>query len=267
MSSDVLLRTEGLRKVFKSGAGLALGKAKEVVAVSGADIDVVKGETLAIVGESGSGKSTVARLMLRLIDPTAGRVEFRGQDLTGLKEKRMRGLRRHLQMVFQDPYASLHPRRTCFGLISEGWRIHPDVVAKADFRTRAEGLMAQVGLPLDYMDMYPSRLSGGERQRVAIARALALEPELLVLDEPVSALDVSIQAQVVKLVMSLQERLNLTFVFISHDLSLVRLVSDRVVVMRRGDIVEQGPTAEVYADPQNDHTKHLLSAAPERKQP
>ncbi|MDR0847980.1 MAG: ATP-binding cassette domain-containing protein [Propionibacteriaceae bacterium] len=260
-ADSVILETRGLRKVFRGGSGFSL-KRHDVVAVADANLTVEKGKTLAVVGESGSGKSTLARLILRLIEPSAGEVLFRGTDLKSLSGKELRAQRRHLQMVFQDPYASLHPRRSVAGIISEGWRIHSGLVEPKDYQRRVDELLEQVGLPLAYADVFPSRLSGGERQRVAIARALALRPEVLILDEPVSALDVSIQAQVIKLIKSLQEELGLTFVFISHDLALVRLVSDDVLVMKRGEIIEQGVTSEVYDHPRAEYTKTLLASAP-----
>jgi oligopeptide/dipeptide ABC transporter ATP-binding protein len=231
-------------------------------AVDGVSFELEKGKTLGIVGESGSGKSTLARTLLRLVEPTSGEIRFRGRDVTKMKAAEMRGLRRHIQMIFQDPYASLHPRRRVSRIISEPWRVHRGVVARAAQEERIDELLALVGLPGHYRDLFPGRLSGGERQRVAIARALALEPDLLVLDEPVSALDVSVQAQVVSLLMRLQQDLGLTYVFISHDLALVRLVADNVGVMYGGRLVEYGRTADIYARPAHPYTQLLLDSSP-----
>jgi len=254
-----LLEVEGLRQEF---VVTKRWRRERVVAVDDVSFSVAPGESLAIVGESGSGKSTLARAILRLIEPTAGTVRHRGRDLLALSHGEMRAARRHLQMVFQDPYASLHPRQTVAEIIAEPWKVHPGVLAPAAWRDRTDELLQQVGLPTGYAALYPGRLSGGERQRVAIARALALQPDLLVLDEPVSALDVSIQAQVIRVIMSLQEELGLAYVFISHDLSLVRLVADRVAVMSKGRFVEMGDVEEVYRAPQHPYTRSLLSSDP-----
>ena len=220
------------------------------------------GECMAVVGESGSGKSTLARTLLRLVPADRGEVLYRGKDILKLSGSEMRVQRRHLQMVFQDPYASLHPRQSVARLISEPWNIHRDVIARADRPARIAELLAQVNLPADFAELYPNQLSGGQRQRVAIARALALEPEILILDEPVSALDVSVQAQVIQVLMTLQERLGLAYIFISHDLALVRLVADHVAVMYRGEFVEYGPTERIFTDPQHDYTRTLLASSP-----
>jgi oligopeptide/dipeptide ABC transporter ATP-binding protein len=255
---EPLLRVVGLEKSF---AGRGRGRAA-LRAVDGVSFEVRAGECLAIVGESGSGKSTLARTLLRLVEPSGGSVFYRGKDLLKLSKRAMRAQRRQLQMIFQDPYASLHPRQTVTEIISEPWNVHPDIVARADRTARVRELLEQVGLPVGYAGLYPSRLSGGERQRVAIARALALQPELLVLDEPVSALDVSIQAQVINVLMKLHRSFGLAYVFISHDLALVRLVSDRVAVMYMGRFVEVAPAAELYADPRHPYTQALLNSSP-----
>ncbi|MDX3230307.1 ATP-binding cassette domain-containing protein [Streptomyces sp. ME19-01-6] len=199
---------------------------------------------------------------MRLVEPTGGSVHYKGRDLLALSGREMREERRNIQMVFQDPYASLHPRRTVGDVVREAWRVHKHVVPKAQQEGRVAELLHQVGLPAAYASLYPSRLSGGERQRVAIARALALRPELLVLDEPVSALDVSIQAQVVHVLMKLHAELGLAYIFISHDLNLVRLVADRVAVMYMGRVVETGTTEELYGNPAHPYTGALLSASP-----
>jgi len=237
---------------------------KVLRAVDGVTFDVRAGECLAVVGESGSGKSTLARALMRLVEPTGGSVLYKGRDLLALSGREMREERRNIQMVFQDPYASLHPRRTVGDVVREAWRVHKHVVPKAQQEGRVAELLHQVGLPAAYASLYPSRLSGGERQRVAIARALALRPELPVLDEPASALDVSIQAQVVHVLMRLHAELGLAYIFISHDLNLVRLVADRVAVMYMGRVVETGTTEELYGNPAHPYTRALLSASPGR---
>jgi ABC-type glutathione transport system ATPase component len=225
-------------------------------------LTLAAGECLAIVGESGSGKSTLARTLLRLVEPDGGAVLYRGVDLVSLSHSEMRRQRRHLQMIFQDPYTSLHPRRTVAALIQEPWEIHPDIVDRAARPARIADLLAQVNLPQDFGTLHPNQLSGGQRQRVAIARALALQPEILILDEPVSALDVSVQAQVIKVLMTLQQRLGLAYLFISHDLALVRLVADRVAVMHAGRIVEEGSRDAIFGHPRHDYTRTLLASSP-----
>lgn len=233
-----------------------------VAALDDINFEIAEGEILAVVGESGSGKSTLARTILRLLDASSGAVIYRGKNLLALPKREMRAMRQHLQMIFQDPYASLHPRRTVAELISEPWRVHKAVLARREWPGRVRELLGQVGLPESYAGYYPARLSGGERQRVAIARALALRPDLLILDEPVSALDVSIQAQVIKLLMRLQQEFGFTCIFISHDLALVRLIADKVVVMYRGKIVEQGETRAIFDAPAHDYTRLLLASSP-----
>ena len=251
-----------VRDLFKSFGPRKRGKPGPVVAVGGISFSLNAGECLAIVGESGSGKSTLARTLLRLVQPDGGSVLYEGLDLVQLSGNQMRQQRRHLAMVFQDPYASLHPRKTVTELISEPWEIHPEVVSKADRPGRIIELLKQVNLPQHFAEYYPNQMSGGQRQRVAIARALALQPRILILDEPVSALDVSVQAQVINVLMSLQERLGLAYIFISHDLALVRLVASRVAVMNKGVFVEAGATDEIFNNPQHDYTKTLLASSP-----
>jgi peptide/nickel transport system ATP-binding protein len=252
---QTLFRAKDITKHFQTGR-------HTVHAVDGVSLHLDAGETLAIVGESGSGKSTLVRTLLRLVEPTSGSVYFHGTDVTAMKGRDLRAMRRHVQMIFQDPYASLHPRRSVADLISDPWRVHRDVVPRSGRRARVLELLTMVGLPEAYAELYPARLSGGERQRVAIARALALSPEVLILDEPVSALDVSIQAQVILLLMQLQQELGLAYVFISHDLALVRLLADRVAVMYQGTFVEEGVTAELFDAPRHDYTKLLLASSP-----
>jgi ABC-type glutathione transport system ATPase component len=232
-----------------------------IVAVRDVSFRIEPGECMAVVGESGSGKSTLARALLRLVPADRGEVLYRGRDILKLSSGEMREQRRHLQMVFQDPYASLHPRQNVRRLISEPWNIHPQVIARAERPARIAKLLAQVNLPGDFAELYPNQLSGGQRQRVAIARALALQPEILILDEPVSALDVSVQAQVIKVLMALRERLRLAYIFISHDLALVRLVADRVAVMYRGEFVEYGSTEQIFSNPQHAYTHTLLASS------
>jgi ABC-type glutathione transport system ATPase component len=242
-------------------------RSARIEAVSDVSFSLGAGECLAIVGESGSGKSTLARCVLRLVEPDAGSVRFRGTELIGLPRAALRAQRRHMQLVFQDPYASLHPRQTVAQIVAAPWAVHPDVVPRAERAERVRQLLSDVGLPSSYARLAPGQLSGGQRQRVALARALALAPQVLILDEPVSALDVSIQAQVIRLIMGLQERLGLAYVFISHDLGLVRLIADRVMVMRGGRVVEAGPTDQVYAHPAHAYTRALLAASPRLDSP
>jgi peptide/nickel transport system ATP-binding protein/oligopeptide transport system ATP-binding protein len=262
-SNVPLLEVENLHKDFA-----ARGWRRQVRhAVDGVSFSVESGGCLAIVGESGSGKSTLARSLLRLVEPTSGTIRFKGRDLTRLPKAEMRRQRRHLQMIFQDPYASLHPLQTVQELISEPWKVHRDIVPRKQRSQRIGELLRQVGLPEAYASLYPSRLSGGERQRVAIARALAVQPELLVLDEPVSALDVSIQAQVINVLMNLHRNLRLAYVFISHDLALVRLVADRVAVMYMGRFVETGTVEDLFTNPTHPYTQALLSSSPSLTDP
>ena len=234
----------------------------QIQAVAGLTFDLHAGETLSLVGESGSGKSTVARTIIGLEEPNAGSVHFQGRDLFEVGRDEMRELRRNIQMIFQDPYSSLNPRRTVAELIAEAWEVHPGIVPRRKWRGEVQDLLARVGLNPDHMDRYPHQFSGGQRQRIGIARALAMRPKLIICDEAVSALDVSVQAQVLNLMQDLQRELGLTYLFIAHDLSVVRHISDRVAVMYLGQIVEIGRREEVFSQPTHPYTQALLSAIP-----
>jgi len=259
MTGPVLLRATDVVKHFPLRAA---GRRAEVRAVDGVSLDVYAGETVGVVGESGCGKSTLGRCLVRLADLTSGTVEFDGHDITRLSRRALRPLRRDVQFVFQDPYASLNPRRRAGDIVAEPLRIHRYGDATA-IRRRTGELFETVGLSPAHLDRYPSEFSGGQRQRIGIARALAMSPKLIVADEPVSALDVSIQAQVLNLFADLQERLGLTYVFIAHDLGVVRHVSDRIAVMYLGELVELADAEAVYAAPAHPYTQALLSAVPE----
>ena len=257
-----LLEVDGLTKHYPMRRGLVMSRTVGTVrAVDGIGFGLARGETLALVGESGCGKSTTARLVLRLIEPTAGTVRFEGRDITGFGGPALRRLRRRMQIVFQDPFASLNPRMTVGEIIEEPLLVHA-IGDHAARRARVAELLALVGLAPYHAGRYPHEFSGGQRQRIGIARALAVEPALIVLDEPVSALDVSIQAQVVNLLKDLQARLGLSYLFIAHDLAVVKHVADRVAVMYLGRIVETGPKERVFANPRHPYTRVLLSAIP-----
>jgi peptide/nickel transport system ATP-binding protein len=256
-----LLQVEGLHKQFHVGSRFAREGRRVLQAVDGVSLAVQAGETLGLVGESGCGKSTLARCLVRLLDPTSGTLRFEGRDITALSARALRPIRPRLQMVFQDPYASLNPRRRVGALIAEPLRVHTTMTA-AERDARVHELAALVGLQPEQMQRFPHEFSGGQRQRIGIARALALNPKLVIADEPVSALDVSIQAQVINLLEDLQERLSLTLVFIAHDLSVVRQVSTRTAVMYLGRIVESGPTDALYAAPAHPYTAALIGAVP-----
>jgi peptide/nickel transport system ATP-binding protein len=261
MSHDALVVIQGLEKHFPTRTGLFRRASGTVKAVDGVSLSVAKGETFGLVGESGCGKSTFARCILRLEEPTGGRIMFDGHDLMAQDLRAMRSLRREMQIIFQDPFSSLNPRKTVGSTIGEAFRIH-GLYPGPQRQHKVLDLMDLVGLRPEHVDRYPHEFSGGQRQRIGIARALALDPKLIVADEAVSALDVSIQAQILNLLMSLQQRLGLTYIFISHNLGVVRHLSDRVGVMYLGKIVELARTPELYAAPLHPYTEALLSAVP-----
>ncbi|MFF9767243.1 ABC transporter ATP-binding protein [Streptomyces sp. NPDC014636] len=262
-TTEPILEVGGLVKHYPLTRGVLFRKQVGAVkAVDGVDFTLGRGETLGIVGESGCGKSTVAKLLCNLERPTAGAIRFKGEDITRLSGRALKAVRRNIQMVFQDPYTSLNPRMTVGDIVGEPYEIHPEVAPKGDRRRRVQELLDVVGLDPEYVNRYPHQFSGGQRQRIGIARGLALRPEIIVADEPVSALDVSVQAQVINLLDRLQSEFDLSYVFIAHDLSIVRHISDRVGVMYLGRIVEIGRDAEIYEHPTHPYTQALLSAVP-----
>jgi oligopeptide transport system ATP-binding protein len=262
LQREVILSAKGLVKHYPIRKGVLRRTVGHVKAVDGVSFDLYRGETLGVVGESGCGKSTLGRLLMRLEEPTAGSTTFDGVDMYAQHGAAMRRLRRDIQIVFQDPYTSLNPRKTVGDIVGEPFDIHPDAVPKGDRRRRVQELLDLVGLNPEHINRYPHQFSGGQRQRIGIARGIALNPKVLICDEPVSALDVSVQAQVVNLMEQLQDELGLAYVFIAHDLSVVRHISDRVAVMYLGTIVELGDEDQIYSHPTHPYTQALLSAVP-----
>ncbi|MEE3167583.1 MAG: dipeptide ABC transporter ATP-binding protein [Chloroflexota bacterium] len=262
-SEDIILEVKNLKMYFPVGSGFLSRKPVGYVkAVDDVNFTVRRGETLGLVGESGCGKTTTGRCILQLYKPTAGQVIFDGQDLTSMNTKTMRGMRREMQVIFQDPYSSLNPRMTAGNIIGEPLIVHGLVANKTEYRDKVADLLTNVGLNPYMADRFPHEFSGGQRQRIGVARALSVSPKFIVADEPVSALDVSIQAQIINLLEDLQEQFNLTYLFIAHDLSVVRHISDRVGVMYLGHLVEMAERNEIYRNPIHPYTKALLSAVP-----
>ena len=261
-SGETLVRVDGLKMYFPITSGVVFQKVKgHIKAVDGLNFSVQRGETLGLVGESGCGKSTTGRAILQLYRPTAGKVYFEDIDLTLMKGEDLRQQRRRMQMIFQDPYASLNPRMTVGSIVGEPLEVH-NIAKGPERRERVQELLKVVGLNPYFINRYPHEFSGGQRQRVAIARALALNPQFIICDESVSALDVSVQAQVLNLLMELREKYRFTYIFISHDLSVVKFMSDRMVVMNNGCIEELGPADDIYANPQSEYTQKLIEAIP-----
>lgn len=261
MYDSPLVRAEGLVKHFPLHGGIFSRSREKVRAVDGIDFEIMPAETLGLVGESGSGKTTAGRCLLRLIEPTAGRVVFGNNEVTGADKPTLKNLRRRMQIIFQDPYGSLTPRMRIESILMEPLEVH-NIGRPADRRDVVRQMSEQVGLRPEHLSRFPHEFSGGQRQRIAIARALMLHPELIVADEPVSALDVSIQAQIINLMVELQAKMRLSYLFISHDLSVINYVSDRIAVMYLGTIVESAPREELFSNPLHPYTKALLSAVP-----
>ena len=262
MSAEPLLKVTDLKKHFAVRGGVLSRIVDHVHAVDGVSLEVAPGETLGIVGESGCGKSTTGRCILRLIEPTSGEIWFQGKDVRKMGGEQLRAMRRDMQIIFQDPYASLNPRLTVGAIIGEALQIHKLAKNNKEIEARVVDLLETVGLRPEHMHRFPHEFSGGQRQRIGIARALAVEPKLIVCDEPVSALDVSVQAQVINLLEDLQEKFGLTYLFIAHDLSVVEHISDRVAVMYLGRVVEIATAKDLYANPKHPYTEALLSAVP-----
>ena len=260
---ETLLEIRGLQKHFPLTQGILFKRTiGHVRAVDGVNMTLRRGETVGLVGESGCGKSTVSKLLVALEKPTGGSILYKGKDVAKMSGRALKEYRREVQIIFQDPYSSLNPRMTVGDIVAEGWAVHSDIAPRKDRLKRTQELLDRVGLNPDYVNRYPHQFSGGQRQRIGIARALALRPEVIVCDEPVSALDVSVQAQVVNLLEDLQDEFGLSYLFIAHDLSVVRHISDRVSVMYLGSIVEEGTDEQVYATPSHPYTQALLSSVP-----
>ncbi|WP_085319297.1 ABC transporter ATP-binding protein [Vibrio harveyi] len=255
-----LLRIEGLKQYYLTGKG-GFKKGYVIKAVDDVSFSLEQGQTLGLVGESGCGKSTLGRTILKLYEPTEGKIFFEGKEITHLNSKQMRPLRREMQIVFQDPLESLNQRHTVGGILEEPYKIH-GIGTPAERKRWVLELLDKIGLPHTAVNRYPHEFSGGQRQRIGIARAIALKPKLLICDESVSALDVSVQAQILNLLLKIQKEMNLSIIFISHDLSVVKHISDHVAVMKKGKVVEMGTAKEVYSSPKNEYTKELLSAIP-----
>ncbi|MFB6221952.1 MAG: ABC transporter ATP-binding protein [Halolamina sp.] len=259
-----LLRAEGVKKHFSTETGFlerVLGETQYVKAVDGVNLEIGRQETLGLVGESGCGKTTLGRVLSRLYDPTDGRIEFEGRDISGLEGAALKELRKQVQVIFQDPLSSLNPRKTAGEIVGKPLEVH-DLASGDRKRERVIELFEEVGLQESHLDRYPHEFSGGQRQRIGVARALAVEPNLIIADEPVSALDVSVQAQIINLMKRLQQEYNLSYLFIAHDLSVVKHISDRVAVMYLGEIVEQGTTDDIFTHPQHPYTRSLLHSIP-----
>ncbi len=262
MSGTPLLEVSDLKVWFPVHGGVLRRVVDQVKAVDGVSFTVEQGRTVGLVGESGSGKSTIGKAIARLVEPTGGAIRYRGEDITHRDRRGFFPYRKKIQMIFQDPFNSLNPRMTIAAILMEPMEIHFADTRLAERRAKAAELLTRVGLKPGHLDRYPHEFSGGQRQRIGIARALAVEPEFIICDEPVSALDVSVQAQIVNLLQDLQEELGLTYLFIAHDLAVVEHMSDRVLVMTGGRIVEQAPAEEIYRNPRHDYTRKLLAAVP-----
>ncbi len=261
-SNEPLLKVENLKVYFPILGGVFRRKNGEGKAVEDVSFTVNRGQTVGLVGESGSGKTTIGRTIIRLTEPTAGTISYGDKVISKLRPSAFRPYRKKIQIIFQDPYNSLNPRLSIFEIIGEAFEIHFPEMTRGERRDRVAGLLDKVGLKKEHLDRYPHEFSGGQRQRIGIARALAVDPEFIVCDEPVSALDVSVQAQIVNLLQDLQEELGLTYLFIAHDLAVVEHISDFVLVMNAGKIVEAATAEAIYENPQDDYTKRLLSAVP-----
>jgi ABC-type oligopeptide transport system ATPase subunit len=259
---EALLQVENLKVYFPILGGVFRHKVGEVKAVDDVSFTVRRGQTVGLVGESGSGKTTLGRAIIRLVEPTSGVIRYDGLEISRLGSRAFWPYRKKIQIIFQDPYNSLNPRLSVFEIVGEALEIHFPKMTRAERRERVAELLKQVGLVPEYLDRYPHEFSGGQRQRIGIARALAVKPEFIVCDEPVSALDVSVQAQIVNLLQDLQEELGLTYLFIAHDLAVVEHISDYVLVMTQGKIVEAASAEAIYADPQHEYTRKLLAAVP-----